>query len=184
MAQKKLDNFKHLKQRQSENVIDGDKYAAKIEKLLDAFEARFTDFTAEENNISLFTNPFAFSDEQLSLLDCQLQLELVDLKCNSALKGHFANLPAVPLADDLIKFWKMLPKAKFTCLRSFSQRFICRFASTYRCEQVFSAMQLIKNKNRSRLLDCNLNSLLILASTALKPDTEKLASSHQAHKLR
>jgi len=109
-------------------------------------------------------------------------LEIIDLKCNSVLKSKFAELPVLPSADDMIAFWRILPANEFEHLRSFAQRYICRFGSTYRCEQSFSAMKLIKNKNRARLTDSNLNVLMILATTNLQPDIDKLASNLQSHK--
>lgn len=182
LAHNKFDNFQHLKERAAENEVDADNYKSKVETLLGAFDSRFSQFLAETNNITLFTNPFAFPDDKINLLDENLQLEIIDLKCNSVLKSKFAELPVLPSADDMIAFWRILPANEFEHLRSFAQRYICRFGSTYRCEQSFSAMKLIKNKNRARLTDSNLNVLMILATTNLQPDIDKLASNLQSHK--
>jgi len=181
-AQKKLDLFKHLKERAEENEIDTDKYTRKVEILLEVFQSRFSDFSAEEKNVELFTNPFTFLEDSIGSLNVDLQLEVVDLQCNSVLKGRFGEIPPVPSAADMITFWQLLPANDFRHLRSFAQRYICRFGSTYRCEQSFSAMKLIKSRNRTRLTDNNLNSLMILAVTEMKPQISKLASSHQMHK--
>ena len=180
LAQRRLDNFKHLKERLSENTFDTDEYAKKIESLLDVFESRFAEFSIQEDNVALFTNPFVFPENKLTLLEHNMQLEVLDLKCNSILKNRFASLPDVPSSEDMISFWNMLPKSNFRHLRAFAQRFVCRFGSTYK--QTFSAMKITKNKYRSRLLDNNLISLLILATTDLKPNMKQLASNHQAHK--
>ena len=72
----------------------------------------------------------------------------------------------------------MLPAEKFPHLRSFAQRYVGRFGSTYRCEQSFSAMKLIKNKQRSRLTDDNLATLMTLAVTGLNPHIDRLVSEH------
>ena len=106
-------------------------------------------------------------------------IEIIDLKCNTVLKSRFAELPIIPTADDMILFWRLLLESEF------AQGYVCRFGSTYRCEQSFSAMKLIKSKNRSRLTDpikSNLNDLMILASTNLQPDIDKLADNIQPQK--
>lgn len=182
LTQKKLDNFPYLKERERENEIDIDSYKSKVEAVRLTFESRFSQFTAEANNVALFTNPFVFPDDKINTFEENLQLEIIDLKCNSVLKGRFAELPVVPSASDMISFWRLLPENDFEHLRSFAQRFVCRFGSTYRCEQSFSSMKLIKNKNRARLTDSNLNGLMILATTNLNPDIDKLASNIQLHK--
>lgn len=88
----------------------------------------------------------------------------------------------MPTAEDMISFWRMLPVEEFGNLRAFAQRYICRFASTYRCEQAFSSMTAIKNRNRSKLTDSHLNSLMLLATTELQPDIEKLIDDRQLQK--
>ena len=75
----------------------------------------------------------------------------------------------------------LLPVAHFSKLRSFAQRMISRFGSTYRCEQSFSTMKIIKSKDRSRLRDSNLKNLLTLATTKVEPEITKLASRKQVH---
>ena len=80
-----------------------------------------------------------------------IQLELIDLKTHPSLKIKFDEHSSVPSASDMIKFWQTLPRENFPELRKFAQGFICRFGTTYRCEQTFSAMKLIKSKARSRL---------------------------------
>ena len=70
----------------------------------------------------------------------------------------------------------------FSELQRFAQRYLCRFGSTYRCEQAFSAMNLTKSKTRSRLTDLNLKNCLLLSVTDLLPDIQKLARSKQSQK--
>ena len=182
LAQRKFDNFSHLRERaaEAENDLNADKYASKVEALLDVCKSRFADFTAEAENVAFFTSPFTFKD--VDSLTVEMQLEAIDLQNNSVLKGRFDDMPAVPSATDMISFWSMLPVEQFGHLRSFAQRFICRFGSTYRCEQSFSAMKIIKNRNRARLADKNLSCLMMLATTDLRPDINKLASAIQPHK--
>ena len=109
---------------------DIDKYAAKVEELHTVFQSRFSEFAAEENNIALFTNPFTFPEERISLLNADLQLEVIDLQSHSVLKCRFSELPAIPAAAEMIDFWRMLPVDEFQHLRSFAKRYVCRFGST------------------------------------------------------
>ena len=184
LSQRKFENFPHLKERLAANAngFDKDIYKSKVAELLNSFQSRFSEFANQADNIALFTNPFIFPEEKINCLEENLQLEIIDLKCNTVLKSRFAELPVIPTADDMISFWRLLPESEFGHLRSFAQRYVCRFGSTYRCEQSFSAMKLIKSKNRSRLTDPNLNGLMILATTNLQPDIDKLADNIQPQK--
>ena len=67
----------------------------------------------------------------------------------------------------------------FPELRTFAQSIICRFGTTYRCEQAYSAMKLIKSKTRLRLSDSNLRNTLVLSVRNLTTRIEKLAKSKQ-----
>jgi len=69
--------------------LDTDKYAAKVEDLLAAFQARFTEMASEQSSIDLLTNPFTFPESNISSLPDTLQFEIIDLKCNSALRSYF-----------------------------------------------------------------------------------------------
>ena len=117
---------------------------------------RFSDFSSEAMNVTLFSNPFAVTVEQIDLLAPELQLEVIDLQQNSVLKALFTTMQNTRTVAEVCSFWRALPVAHFSKLRSFAQRMISRFASTYRCEQSFSTMKIIKSKDRSRLRDSNL----------------------------
>lgn len=141
-----LSNFPTLLSRSAECVLNLDHYKEKVQSLLDAFQARFSEFDAEQDNVILFTNPFAFPENKICMLEPNLQQEVIEVKCNSIIRSKFMEIPASPTSKDMTQFWQMLPADKFQHLRSFAQRYVCRFGSTYRCEQSFSAMKLIKNK--------------------------------------
>lgn len=94
LAQRNFNNFIHMMERVP-HELDTDKYAAKVEELHTVFQSRFSEFAAEENNIALFTNPFTFPEERISLLNADLQLEVIDLQSHSVLKCRFSELPAI-----------------------------------------------------------------------------------------
>lgn len=182
LAQRKLDNFCHLKERAAVSNLDTDKYTAKVEMLLETFQSKFAEFHSEQDNVLLFSNPFTFPEARISSLDVGLQLEVIDVRCNTILKGRFYEMPAVPSAMDMISFWRLISPDRCPNLHTFALQYICRFGSTYRCEQTFSAMKLIKNRNRSCLTDHHLCDLLTLATSNLQPDIDKLVGSLQAQK--
>ena len=182
LSQENVDNFNLLKGRSMDHSVDTGDYQNKIETLLGVFQTRFNKFKAEEYNVALFSNPFTFPDDKIGALEKNLQLKVIDLKCNTVLKGRYAELSAIPSAADMISFWQLLPVTEFGYLCSFAQRFICRFGSTYRYEQTFCAMKLIKKRNRTSLTDTNLGGLMLLTATNLQPKVAKLSSSLQPQK--
>jgi len=111
-----------------------------------------------------------------------LQLEVINLKCNSVVKARFMELAVCLVTEDVCSFCNLLPDVDYASLRSFAQRMIIRFGSTYRCEQSFSSLKLLENRNRSRLTNVQLSNLMVLVTTLLQPDINKLASALQLQK--
>ena len=177
-----LSHFSHLKEQREIAIDVGNltKYVDKIQLLHESFENRFQDFAKEENSLLAFANPFVLHDEHIMKLPSSIQMELIDLKTNLLLKTKFDELHLVQNARNTINFWRSLPHESFSELRTFAQSFVCRFGSTYRCEQAFSSMNLIKSKMRSQLTDSNLKNCLLLSVTNLSPDIQKLAKSKQS----
>ena len=56
------------------------------------------------------------------------------------------------------------------------------FGSTYLCEQIFSNMNYVKSKYRSRLTDVTLQSCVKMKVTSYSPDIDKLSSDVQKQK--
>ena len=88
-------------------------------------------------------------------------------------------LPSIPSSCEMISL--MLPITEYPNLRLFAERYI--FWKTnleaLTCEQAFSAIKLIKSRNRALLTDQHLNSLITVAVTELKPDIDKLVKCVQ-----
>ena len=141
------------------------------------FQQDLTTLTMEKTISVCFSNPFAFPDEKLHSLESNLQVEIIDLQCSAILRGDFSELGVSPSPSAVCHYCNLLPAAEYGHLHMFVQHLICRFGSTYRCEQSFSCMKLIKIRSRSRLADAHLHDLISLATTQLHPDIEKLASA-------
>ena len=107
-----------------------------------------------------FTSPFSVNEEKIIDLPSKLQMEMIELHANMMLKTKFneEQSPIPGATAEIINFWKILPAEHFPSLRRFAQRNIAKFGSTYRCEQTFCTMKLIKSNQRSRITDSNLKS--------------------------
>ncbi len=84
-----------------------------------------------------------------------LQMELIDLQCNSELKTKFRE--AQGNADKTAQFLRELPPC-FPELSKVFSRLMCLFGSTYVCEKLFSTMNF--NKCKFRLSDAHLEAVL------------------------
>ncbi|KII61093.1 hypothetical protein RF11_05810 [Thelohanellus kitauei] len=149
-----LDAFPTLKARLLETKFNVLPHQITLESLLEAFESRFDEFEKEKDNVALFTNPFLFPESKIFKLHENLQLGIFELTCNSIFQSRILQQSVKLSLDNIISFWQQLP--------------------TEQCEQSFAAMTKIKNKQRLRLTDSNLSAGLILGTTSLCPDIEKL----------
>ena len=86
-----------------------------------------------------------------------LQMELIDLQCNSELKTKFRE--AQGKADKTGQFLRELPPCYPELSKVFS-RVMWLFGSTYLCEKLFSTVNFNKCKYRSRLSDAHLEAVL------------------------
>ena len=98
----------------------------------------------------------------------ELQMELVELQCDTILKQKYAEVK-IP------EFYTFLPRKRFAKLLSAAARIIAMFGNKHVCEQFFSSMKLNKTVLRSHLTDEHLQATLRLVSAdKLKPNMEVL----------
>lgn len=142
-------------------------YEKNVKCLHEEYERRFQDFKVIEQDLEIFSMPFNLDCESVKP---ELQLELIELQCNTELKQLFLNVSK-------IEFYKALSKTTFPNLKSHAQKIISMYSSSYICEQVFSTMKLRKNSVRNRLTDHNLASLLRISSSQFLPDYDQLLES-------
>ena len=124
-------------------------YLSIINSLIDHFSQRF-----DKESMQLFhlasqfiRNPITFKLDSLLLLSksfsinlAPLQDELIELQAE-----HYELLN-----NEFIRFWRSIQKPNIKLL---STRILSMFSSTYVCETSFSALNNIKSKRRSRLID-------------------------------
>ncbi len=154
LSAKNLSHFTTCRSLVEEGIaFNADEYASAVEKPQE-FDQRFADFKAHRDTFQLFADPFSADVESVPNL---LQMELIDLQCNSELKTKFRE--AQGNADKTAQFLRELPSC-FPELSKVFSRLMCLFGSTYVCEKLFSTMNFNKCKFRSRLSDAHLEAVL------------------------
>ena len=128
----------------------------------------FEDFKVLEPQFHLFSTPFGVEIDNIAE---ELQMELVELQCDSILKQKYAEV-GIP------EFYTFLSLERFPRLLAAAARVIAMFGSTYVCEQFFSSMKINKSVLRSRLTDEHLQATLRLVSShKFKPNIEVLVDA-------
>ncbi|GFX24646.1 uncharacterized protein TNCV_3344261 [Trichonephila clavipes] len=111
-----------------------------------------------------------------------VELEILEKKkCDLSSQHKWSALNNLEKEDMIIfNAWNSIPDS-YDQLKKLAFAVLSLFGSTYTiCDQSFSSMDIIKSKLRSRLIDENLESCLILKTT-YKPDLLKLSEEMQAH---
>lgn len=156
-----------------------------INKLIQNFSKRFNSFCLGQQLLLLIQNPFLirevreFSKEVTQTFRWanagSLQLKLIDLQGNAALREHFE-------AADPATFWlQTVSESVFPGLTKVALQTLTIFGMTYSCESAFSTMNIIKNKYRSRLTNEHLHVCMRMALTPFRPRFKSLAGQPHAH---
>lgn len=145
----------------------------KVQELRKEFSSRFADFRLHANEFKLFATPF---DVEVDTASEIFQMELIEMQCDDILRSKFHS-EDVSVLDFYRKY--IHPSGKYPNLVDHAKKMASLFGSTYLCEQLFSKMKHTKNHLRTRLTDAHLDNVLLLASTSLTPNIEKLSSNKQ-----
>ena len=143
---------------------------ADIETHLQTLEIEFHRYYQDINSESpiwhMTRNPFVVDVLQLPE---EVQEEFLEMKADSTMKDDFHLLT-------LEKFWikRFLVNPK---VASLALQTLVPFSSTYLCEKGFSALVLIKSKQRNRLA---VDSDLTIALAKTEPRIDQLVQSMQA----
>lgn len=108
-----------------------------------------------------------------SINEAAFQLELVQIQRTDELKVKFEDVGLC----DCVKMWDFWVHSthRYPNCRKLAIFLLTMFGSTYTCELGSSTMNLIKNKNCSRLTHEHLNQCMQLALTSDRPVFIKLA---------
>lgn len=167
------ENYAHFPSLQEHKPQNPGIFVNMIKDLKDEFSSRFVDFRQHAGEFKLFATPF---DVDVSTASECFQMELIEIQCDDLLKSRFHS-EDVSLLDFYTKY--IYPNGKYPNLVNHAKRMTSLFGSTYQCEQLFSKLKYTKNNLRTRLTDSHLNNVLLLASTGLTPNIEKLSSSKE-----
>ena len=192
--QKKLKIFKHDIQsnlshfpsllEQCKGKKD-DRYVQFIDKLINNFIVRFSDFSLGKYLLLFIENPFlvtdiaTFSAEPKDICKwidaAKVQLELIEFQDNVVMKESFCNCTPEKFCSEKVS------SKNFPILTKLAVHILIMFGSTYCCESAFSNINFIKNKFRSCMTDQHLHHNLRLATTTLEPRFKELARNKKCH---
>ena len=111
-----------------------EKYTNMISALDNEFVRCFGDFQKLAAEFDILPSPFT---TDLEKAPDAVQLELIDLQCNSTLKEKFQS-------ESIDKFYALLNASKFANLRKMAMKLLVLFGFTYICKQTFSTMNINK----------------------------------------
>ena len=134
-------------------MMSTQKYTNMISALDNEFARRFADFQKLIAEFDILSSPFTTDFEKVP---DALQLELIDLQCDSTLKEKFQS-------ESIDKLYASLNESKFANLR------------TYIFEQTFSTIN--KTKLRSNLTDVHVQSLLRISMSDMQPEFKQLVDN-------
>ena len=162
-------NFTHFAKLETTepSVMTMKKYNNIIVSLDNEFGRRFADFQQLSEEFDIVSSPLTFDTENAP---GNIQLELIELQCDSTLKEKFKT-------ERIDRFYALLNKSKFVNLKKMAMKLLVLFGSTYICEQTFSTMNINKSKLRSNLTDTNLQSLLRISTSNILPDIKQLVKN-------
>lgn len=142
-------------------------YANQIRLLKVEFEKRFLDFNKCKNQFQIFTSPLSI---EVETVDEKLQLELIEIQCDSVLKEKFTEV-------GVTKFYNYLSIDQFPNILLLAKRVLAMFGSTYLCEQLFSTLKNTKTPERSTITDQHLQSILkITTANEIEPNFDDLVN--------
>ncbi|KAH1165284.1 hypothetical protein KIL84_022843 [Mauremys mutica] len=149
----------------SDIQFSGSEYTTKLDLLLQEFDQWFADFRKHKESFDIFANPFY---DYVETAPCDLQVELIDMQCNTSLKTKFRK------TEDVTEFFRQLPPSFPNLCKTF-RKIMSLFGSTYICEKLFSTMNINKSKYRTQLSDAYLAAIQkVSTAQSLRPNINKL----------
>ena len=104
-------------------------YVSAITDLCEEFTRRFQDFSTHSSKLDAFAKPFSVSPEDS---DAALQMELIELQCDSTLQHHYCN-------NDIFAFYtNHRPITRYPQLAIHPKIMLCLLGGTYLRDTCFS----------------------------------------------
>jgi len=98
----------------------------------------------------------------------EMQLKVIKIQNN-------AELYSVMHEKGLLEFYESLDRDRYPTVVPNARKLVSVFDSSYICEQAFSILNLNKSKQRSKLTDKHLHSLLSVGCPQFHPNIDQLA---------
>ena len=176
-----------------------------------SFEKQFREFREEKTTFSFPITPLNINPSLLNVTAFEgisqpdLELELADIadkdmwmskfkcladdledvahqKATLAQNHKWSDIGNLPGPDKLVfEIWNAIPDT-YMNIKKYAFGVLSIFGSTYACEQLFSIMNYIKNKHRSRLTDDSLQSCVKMKVTSYSPDLQTRCAEVQKQK--
>lgn len=140
-----------------------------LTKLISAFKSYFPGIHERSVQLDCIRNPFLLSEHEKTLPIC-LKETLIEVCADRGLKLLFES-------SNVTRFWSSLKK-DHPDLGNMASEKLLPFGSTYLCEACFSAMGVIKSKQKDKL-NVILEQSLITAVASVPPRMETIISEHQ-----
>lgn len=121
------------------------------------------------NKYDWVRNPYATLSESTADLSLEKGEQLAEIQEDRTLRLKYNELP-------LIKFW-IYAKTEYPVIANEAVNILLHFSTTYLCELGFSALTIIKNKKRERLLSVDQEMRVCLSS--IRPRIELLCTKRQ-----
>ncbi|KAK7918764.1 hypothetical protein WMY93_010048 [Mugilogobius chulae] len=204
-------HFPSLKAMQEANNVDCDYFHRAIVVMQSAFGDRFSEFRKEKSTLSFPLAPLSVDVSLLNMdpfTDVSrpdLELELADIVDKEMWTSKFVTLTAelenvarqkarlaqlhkwsdienLPKPDKMVfETWNELPST-YENMKKYAFGVLSIFGSTYICEQLFSNVNYIKSKYRSRQTDESLQSCVKIKVTSYSPNITELSNELQGQK--
>ena len=165
-GQLKRCNYAQFPTLSASQPIEATTYVAFVGQLREQFKTWFADLRANNQAFALFATTFAVNVNRVAV---HLQMELIDLQCNTDLKTKFTEVARVKFCQQYV------PVDQVPGLMRHARMIIALFRSTYLCEQ----LKWFLNNTRNKIIDAHLKGTLRLASTHLQPDIQGLVKQAQ-----
>ncbi|CAM2114566.1 unnamed protein product [Caretta caretta] len=175
---KSLIHFPSMKKVVCDSDFNPSPFVIHIQTLLEQSEKRFQQFTTIEPVVAFLVNPFTCQIEVTEMATSIVSLiqeriedvewEILDLQNDIVLKS---------CATD-----ENFDRKKFPALKNVAHKIKSYFGSTYLCKVLFSTMNIIKSKYRSRHTDAHLDDCLQMGLSSYSPNYKKLAEEMQCQK--
>ena len=203
--------LREFKQTHSDVTINLEYLQSAIIAMQSSFGRRFCEFRKEKKTLSFPASPFSIDPLELNMIALagvsqpDFEIELADITVKDIWISKFRSLAAdledvarqkadvaqghdwskiekLPKPDQLIfETWNALPDT-YDNMKKYALGILLIFGSTYVCEQLFSNMNYIKNRYRTRLTDDSLQSCVKVKVSSYSPNVQMLCAEMQEQK--